>query len=154
MFYLGIDPGESGAVAIIDSDGNPVYTSTFTSFKEFKIFLHLNHYTAENLFSVIEKVHGFPGMNVKAMTTFMINFGGWLATYDILAFPYQLFAPKTWQNKILGSFPKGKSKPTALAFAKRRWPALNLTKDDHGVIDALCIALYGRHIHLGSKNEN
>lgn len=139
--FIGIDPGDSGAMAVIDSCGNVVETIKFTNFramcKKLKFFAKQGNVTIG-----IEKVHGFPGMNTKAMTTFMINFGGWLSIIECLDLSGVHIPPRTWMKEVLGSFPKGKSKPTALKYAKRKWPKLRLEKEDHGVIDALCVTQY------------
>jgi len=146
--YLGIDPGsETGAWAVINTSEH-IETGTFECFKCFR---DSNVISFSNTFCVLESVHCFPGMNSKAMTNFMTNFGGWQATLELLEISYQLIAPQKWQKQILGSFPKGQSKPRALAFARRKWPKLNLKKKDHGIVDALCIALYAKQLYENTK---
>lgn len=138
--FIGIDPGESGALAFVDAAGFS-FTCKFNGWRAMRDILRPYARTTDSCVG-IEKVHGFPGMNVKAMTSFMINFGGWISILECLEIPHVMIPPKTWQKEILGSFPKGKSKPTALKYANRKWPKLNLKKEDDGIVDALCIAQY------------
>lgn len=149
MIIVGIDPGSvSGAFAGIDKDGGVVFSEPFTNWKDVKSLLTA-HRSDIKLIG-LEHVHGYPGMSVKAVSSFMSNFGGWIAALEILELSYELYPPPRWQKAILGSFPRGESKPRALEYARAKWPSLDLKKKDSGEVDALCIAEYARRVNFGS----
>ena len=141
--YIGIDPGKTGGFAAVDHKGNTLEAMQFESYQVFAD-------SAKGLLLdypvtvVLEKVSAMPGQGVSSMFTFGANYGGWLATLELLKLPYQLVRPQAWQKAILGTFPKGESKARALAFAQRLHPDLALRKKDSGIADAICMAHYGR----------
>lgn len=64
-------------------------------------------------------------------------------------FRYHLVLSQVWQREILGTVPKGMTKPYALAAAKRLWPGLPFDpKKDEGPVDACLMAEYGRRKNL------
>lgn len=148
MLYSASDPGKGGALAIIDGQGQIVLTAPFTTFKDMHGYLKPYEKSSE-MFFALEKVSAMPKQGVTSMFSFGMNYGSWNTILDILEIPYILVPPQTWMKEILGSFPKGESKPRALAYIQRRFPQLNVKKSQTGVIDALCIALYARYKHTG-----
>ena len=50
---------------------------------------------------IIEKVWSMPGMNAKAMSSLMQNFGMWQGLMISNRVPYELVAPVTWQKQML-----------------------------------------------------
>lgn len=144
-YYIGCDPGQKGAWAILGPN-DYVKTHPFQSFSQFKT--ELETYQGSLLVG-LEKVHGFPGQGANSTFSFGAQFGGWLCLLELMRLPHLLIPPQTWQKAMLGSFPKGESKPRALDYAQRRFPNLNLKKSDDGVVDALLIALYVRKEETG-----
>jgi hypothetical protein len=57
--------------------------------------------------------------------------------------------PQTWQRAVLGKFPAGQSKATALRTARRLWPFSDFLatpksrKPHDGMIDAALIGFFG-----------
>lgn len=149
MIFAGIDPGASaGAIAFIDGEGVPIATKNFTNWKEMYSILE-PHKKAKHLILGLEEAHGYPGMSVKAVTTFIGNFGGWRACLELLDIQNVELPVRTWQAKMLGHVPKGQTKQYALKYALRRWPTLNLQnfpnkKLREGIVDALIIAEFTR----------
>lgn len=163
--YLGIDPGVSGAFAIIDEHKHTL-VENFTSFPE--IFLAIKPHLIT--LAYIEKVHIMPGAASQGSQTFMMNFGGWIALLDIAGIPYLLKAPTVWQNAIVGAVdkistkgiedPKEKArlkrehkkkiKQKSVDFANRYWGDLNLKSSEDGKADAINMALYAMKYH---KNQ-
>lgn len=140
-YFCGIDPGKTGAWAVVNEEGSYVDAGNGECFKCLP-----RDYTPT--LTVLELVHSHPKQGVVSVFKFGSNFGGWKAALEILEYPYQLIPPQKWQKAILGSFPVGESKIRALEFAQKRWPTLKLIRKDHGLVDALCIALYARSLHL------
>jgi len=165
MIYLGIDPGVSGGWAILDKEGQPLRTEKFTCWEHIysQAVFAGKHYDESDLAATnplelwicLEKAQamsrGGQKQGVTSMFTYGGNYGGWLSLLEGHQLQHILVGPQVWQKRLLGSFPKGESKPAAYSFAKRKWPSLNLAKSNTGVIDALCIALYARYEHLGIK---
>lgn len=160
--YLGIDPGVTGAFAIIDFHQH-VLTERFTSFKH--IFELLSQYKIT--LAYLEKVHIMPGSSSQGSQTFMMNFGGWVTLLDILEIPYLLKPPTVWQVATFGKVEKAstihitdskekgrlqrehrkKIKQKSIEFANRYWPNLNFKPSQDGEADAINMALYASKYH-------
>lgn len=105
-YFLGIDPGVSGALALIRDDNFVMLSDDFESFS--KHYQQLKGYQI-NL-SFLENVWIMPGAASKSSTTFMKNAGGWEALLSILGIKHMLDTPQTWQKEILGVIPKAITK--------------------------------------------
>jgi hypothetical protein len=149
--YIGIDPGVTGGWAEISVDGSSI---AYGHFKEgwVEIFEKFNTLVGHRVY--LEKVSASPIMGCTRSFQFGANYGGWLALLEGLKISHTLVTPKTWQKELLGGFPSGQSKQRAFDFARRKWPNLNLKKSDDGIIDALCIAYYGRRENLNLKSKD
>lgn len=141
--YIGIDPGKTGGFAGVDEKGDFLCMGSFTNYLHFKEEATLISLDYEPV-CVLEQVSAMSGQGVTSMFTFGNNYGGWLACLELLQLPHILVRPQAWQKVILGSFPKGESKKRAYDYVVRKYPKLNLEKKDSGIIDALCLAEYGR----------
>lgn len=150
--FVGIDPGKTGGITSLRGDGKLVW-SKFTTWQEMKSFIDSEVRMSDSVFVALEDVHGFPGMHVKAVTTFMKNAGGWEALLEVMGVSHSLIPPTRWQKNVLGVFPKGESKPRALAFAQKYWPAQQFRKAHSGPIDAALLALYLQRLSLGQVHQ-
>lgn len=144
MIYIGIDPGQSGAMAIIKNGEIELYP-----FDELKYvnecYLVKNCYK-ENAKCCLEHVSAMPGQGVTSMFKFGENFGfiqGVLQSYGI---PYELVRPQKWKKE----FSITSDKNTSIEVCKRLFPGVNLKrtdrcrKDDDGLAEALLMAEYAR----------
>ena len=143
MLYLGIDPGLTGAYAIIYGDVIEVHKfvdihtcADTLRFKDIKL-------------AAIERVHAFPKAGVSGMFNFGTNFGMWQGLLAGLSIPYILVQPKEWQKKILDAIKTAANKKPSVGFVQRRYPELNLKKSQHNEADALCLVLYAK-----ANNDN
>lgn len=138
MNIIGIDPGQSGGLAIL-GEGVP------TVFK-FKDQTHADisdmfQFVAElegEKFAYLEKVHAMPKQGVSSTFKFGQSYGfleGMLTAHKI---PFTYVTPNCWQ-KALGCQTKG-DKNVTKSMAQRTWPMLKIT---HAIADALLIAYYG-----------
>jgi hypothetical protein len=142
---IGIDPGKSGAVAII-SIGS-VYAVPFGDDSialTIKEAVELYDIQDDNVFCYIESVHAFPGQGVSSAFAFGRAFGEALGALDSLGVPYKLVSPQAWQ-KTLPDMPKKKDgaaehKRALKQEAQRRFPSAKPTLK---TCDALLIAEYG-----------
>jgi hypothetical protein len=144
--YIGIDPGKTGGWAVTNGTGEHVLSRAFekSSYKDFMEETDLLRTDNEVVLVALEQVQAMPGQGVSSMFTFGANYGGWLATLQLLNLRHVLVRPQAWQKAILGAIPKGESKPRALLYAQRMFPGLRLLKKDSGIVDALLISYWAR----------
>lgn len=147
MKYIGIDPGKSGAIAVICEDGS-IDTAVFDETAYVDI---LGKY-AKDSFAVIEQVCGFSPPGARIGATSLFNFGanyGWiqglLAAFRI---PYQRVVPARWKK----SYGLSRDKQKSIECALHLFPNANLMRTEKckiphdGIAEALLLAEYGRRI--------
>lgn len=162
-YYLGIDLGQYGGLAVVDASG-----SLRTLFKmptrkrviggstkneihvcEIRRLLTDAGYLEGDTFMFsrvgIEAVHSFGNEQRSSLWTFGRGVGkvqSFLELYGHLDFLE--VAPIVWQQEILGKITSDKS--VAVAWCKARWPSF--ASDHDGLSDAACIAEYTRRFSL------
>ena len=140
--YIGVDPGDSGAVAAIGEDGRLVWVVDMVDAKPELFF-------PEHL-AAVEAQHAFP--NIPAQTNFKmgVNLGYWRGVFEAIGVPFEEVAASKWQRAICGALPKDrpKKKRAIAEWAGRRWPTAELRGPRGAVLDgrsdALCLAEYAR----------
>lgn len=146
MIYIGCDPGESGAMAIIYSDGD-------INIHQFEIEVYRFYlkeiYECElqnQTRCCLERVGAMPKQGVNSMFHFGENYGliqGLLVAYSI---PYELVTPQKWKKE----FQITGDKNSSIAVCKRLFPNVPLRrtdrckKDHDGMAEALLMAEYAR----------
>lgn len=141
--FLGIDPGKTGGFCLLSEEGETLEYGNFSNWKCIRNILDGHHITSASL----EKVSSMTGQGVVSTFTFGMNYGGWQALLEFCSIPHTLVPPNRWQKMFLGSFPKGESKLRSLDFIRRKYPHVELKKSDHGISDAICLALYALVMH-------
>lgn len=142
--WIGIDPGKSGAIALIHRDGELVLdwpgdpasaADVLTTWRmEYRIEL-----------AALERVHAMPGQGVKSMFTFGQNFGQWEGILAALGIPHLQPGPQEWQKGLVKASDGQDTKARALTVARRLFPDVDLSrKKDHGKADALLLAWWAR----------
>jgi hypothetical protein len=113
--YIGIDPGSSsGCIAyIIQVAGEETKATTefgkMTTKEWFEELKDLSkEYPCE---AVLEKVHGMPGMNVVAISSFMKNVGHIEMALMALNIPFKEVTPQSWMKFYNLKKEKDESKP-------------------------------------------
>ena len=99
--YIGIDPGSSsGCIAIISRIGAAEMRSTieFGKITTKDWFNELKSISEQDCIAVLEKVHGMPGMNVVAISSFMKNVGHIEMALLALNIPFLEVTPQTWMK--------------------------------------------------------
>ena len=150
---IGIDPGLSGAVAIIHTNGKITLFDTPTAMikkgKGTKTD-YLPSQMASILFDrnqchiFIEAVHAMPGQGSVSMFRFGEGYGLWLGIIAALGLPHTKITPQAWKKKIMAGV---KDKDASRQRAQELYPqcvAELSRKKDIGRADALLIAHYGR----------
>lgn len=142
--YIGIDPGKSGAMAIMHSNGE-VEVIPFDAMKYSLAMAHV-HNEPNGVMCCVEKVSAMPGQGVVSMFNFGHNLGvieGLLRGYNI---PYQLVPPQTWKKEFSLSSDKAKS----IEVCQKLFPNVSLLatersrKPNDGIAEALLMAEYAR----------
>lgn len=143
--YIGIDPGKTGAAALISDEGtheiidyprNPsLIVDTFRGWK-------VNH---EIVMCALEKVGARPGQGVTSMFTFGRNLGVWEGIISAFSIPFMMPTPRQWQKGIIDMKAGGDPKTRSLNTARRLFPDAELSrKKDHGRADALLLAFWAK----------
>ena len=152
MVYIGIDPGKSGAMAIITQPaaGVDVRLGPFAE-QDYKNVARIARDVAVGC--VVERVTAMPKQGVTSMFNFGVNFGfiqGLLTAYGI---PFELVSPAKWKRE----FGVTSDKNTSIAVAQRLFPGVSLLrterckKPDDGIAEALLMAEYARR-KMGGAN--
>lgn len=141
--YIGIDPGLSGGIAVID-EGNPfAYPMPETERDLFELLENVVYNSGAAPVARIEVVHSSPQMGVKSAFTFGSGYGGLRMALIALKIQFEGVRPQAWQ-KALGCLTKG-DKNVSKRKAQELFPSLKVT---HAIADALLIAEYCRRTHV------
>jgi len=140
---MGIDPGWSGGIAIIDNEGK-ASAKGFTKLTEKDIY-EIMYEKADYQFDThsvkmcyIEKVHAMPQSGRASMFKFGHNYGFLRGVLTALYIPFTEVSPLKWQT-FLGCRTGGDKNVTKRR-AQQLYPSLKIT---HAIADALLIATYG-----------
>lgn len=144
-FYIGIDPGKSGGIAIIDS--RVTFTRPMPS-SERGIWEVIAVEDNSHTFAVIEKVHAMPKQGVTSMFTFGVGYGGLRMALIAAGIPFEEVTPQKWQ-KSFGMVRKKSElnsvwKRRLMAKAQQLFPLVDVTLK---TADALLIAEYARRTY-------
>ena len=148
---IGIDPGASGGISILNphsSPGNPVVESLKMPETESDVWDVFRKSTSAVMFAVIEQLTGFVGEAVPSHTMFKLgrNYGMLRGMMVAGQIPYELVTPQKWQ-KALGipsrnkKESKGQWKNRLKEKAQQLFPKLKVTL---ATADSLLIMEYAR----------
>ena len=158
--FMGIDPGVSGGIAVIEGDGQvSLYTADKLTLRDrWRI---INRYCSFD-FAVVEKPPGFvpiltdkasasgergaaygsPGYHMQKLGQ---SFGEYVMALTAASIPFEEKMPQAWQKEFGLKKEKGESqskwKNRIKAIAERKFPKAGVTL---ATCDALLIALYAR----------
>lgn len=97
MLYMGIDPGASGAIAIVDWDGRVKLCSKMPA-RELDLYNAVRGW--DPVKAILEAVHAMPGQGVASTFKFGVQFGLCRMALTAARVPYTLMAPQTWQTVL------------------------------------------------------
>jgi len=133
--YIGIDPGQSGGIAV-SRDG--VMTACKMPETPHDVAEVLRQEIGDSACLVtLEQVHSMPGQGVASSFKFGRNYGFLEGVLVALRVPYQFVTPQKWQ-KAMGCMTRG-DKNISKRAAQRRWPTQTIT---HAKADAMLICQY------------
>lgn len=149
---VGIDPGQKGGIALVQSTGQAAGYPMPLAGKEIdghEIASLLCD--AHPLLVVIEKVHSMPKQGVASTFKFGMGFGVVIGVCEALMLPYRLVTPQAWKKSVLAGTTRDKS--AAINFVRRAYPSVDLSPGrlrvpHDGIADAVCLAEYGRQLML------
>ncbi len=140
---LGIDPGISGAWALLGGDGALTAGDLPTAAGNIDVptFARLVR-SVTPARAIVEDVHSMPKQGVASTFKFGCAHGAVLGALLALGVPVEMVAPGRWKRH----FRLGTDKEASRALALRTWPAADCfgRKRDHGRAEAALIALWGR----------
>ena len=158
----GLDPGKSGALALIDEAGAEVdpwlfdmpYLGDIPDVRWLDEQLHMAYRDGGAewelpVLVVIEQPIAMPGQSSQSTATTFRSFGALLAWVTLAKVPLITPRPNAWKARLGVTKDKG----SAVALAARLFPSAGLYGPRGGMKDgraeALLLAEYGRRHHLG-----
>lgn len=140
MWYLGIDPGQKGAVAVI---GEEIEVYPYSD----EILIEIVRMeSAIPCKCCLEHVHAMPGQGVTSMFSMGKNAGFIEGVLQSFKIPYQLIPPQRWKKE----FGLNSDKQKSIEVCKKLFPQVNLLaterswKPHDGMAEALLMAEYCR----------
>lgn len=149
--YIGIDPGVSGAYAVLKCKGTEIREVSVHKWEDLQSIAHHLHTLKAEPFSVdtfaaLERVHASPQMGRSSIFTFGCNAGMWEGMLAGAEIPYEKVSPQTWQKTVYNTKATRLGKEYGLNFVSLH-PAfvgrVSVGKN-HNYADALCLALYAK----------
>lgn len=150
MHILGIDPGKTGGLAILDGATGHVLSVCPMPMvdKEFDvdILFQIIQGLPEGSRVCLERVNAFPGQGVSSVWSFAFGVGLIQGLVRASRVPLELVSPVTWQKGTCGA--TGGDKAVTSSWAARMFPGTPIIpkgcrKPHEGICDALGIAHWG-----------
>lgn len=155
MRIVGIDPGKTGAIAVVsdtwaDVQDCPVFgtRSRPGGLNPDGMISVLRSIEPHHV--VIETQQAMPKQGVSSTFTTGYGYGLWVGIITTLGLPWTAVRPAAWKRVMLAGLDKT-DKSVSRVVASRLFPALaaDLARvSDHGRAEALLIAAYGRRTEV------
>ena len=149
MAYFGVDPGKSGAIALIDKDG---FTMNYVRLNETTgdISGFIKDYAKIVDYCIVEKVASRPMQGVRSVFTFGESFGlvqGLLMAHNV---KFELHTPPVWMKKM-GLITRGIKGVEKKRIHKQRAQELFMNSKNITLTtaDAFLLAEYARRLDRG-----
>ena len=163
MRFIGIDPGQSGGLVLLNSKGYALEWSGMPE-TEAGLWLLLSRWSqdagTEPLKAYLEKVRSSPQMSKGSIWTFAQGYGSLRAFLIAAGIPFEDVAPQKWQRFIgvldktgaraLKDVNTTAKKNRHKVKAQELFPMLAIT---HKIADAALIAEYARRLERGFGAE-
>lgn len=163
---LGIDPGHSGAFAILDlktgsvlkmgrmpvDSGGVIYKNR-TKVNIRKLWDAIAPYERCIRCTILERVHSMPKQGVASTFTFGRSFGALEGLLEGHAMRITYAEPSVWKS----IFNLSRDKQDSLNLAKKLWPEIKghfERKNDDGLAEACLLAEYGRRMTVQSIDNH
>ena len=145
MIYIGIDPGQRGAMSILEDNARLPTIIPFNK-EEYIDRLRLLFYEEAECICCIEAVHALPRQGVTSTWAFGQSYGWLLGVLDTLCIPYQPITPQKWKKEFGLNSDKAKS----VEVCKQLFPGIKLLrtdrsrKEDDNIAEAVLLSLYAK----------
>ncbi len=156
MHILGLDPGKTGGMALLSSDGRVIMYSTWQSIPEMFLVLGKVRYLSDLVIGM-EKPNAFEKATQQATFNFGFNVGAMYGFAASMGAKIHLITPNMWTDRMHATHhhqSKGNPKKVSFEVSQRLFPGVHqgwaeahTGKLHDGIVDALLIAEYTR-IHL------
>lgn len=160
-YFIGIDPGLHGGIAIVYPDRIETFPMPLLSsqkglnaYDHFWLKRFFNLATSDS-YAVLEQQQAMPEQGVVSMLTIGYGFGALKQCLVDFAIPHEVVRAQTWQKEYNISGKKGNTKAQALRICQDLFPDANLLatersrKSHEGIVDAVLIAEYARRRYGG-----
>lgn len=140
MMYVGIDPGKTGAIAVLESECCMVFDMPWIG--EYVDTVELFGMLPSTGMVTIEKAQVMRGQGITSSGNYMRGYGQLIACLQMKGLPFQEVASSTWKKKF-NLWKKDKNE--SIRLASQYFPNADLSlKKHHGRAEALLLARYGR----------
>jgi crossover junction endodeoxyribonuclease RuvC len=148
---MGIDPGFSGALAVLDDDLNLEFVMDMPiimvgkkrELDESKLSTIFSRWRLRPMTIGIEKSQTMPNQGIVSSGRYMASYGFLRGLCVGNGLPYHLIRPQSWKKAMMPDM--GKDKGASIQKVTQLYPELRLTRvKDHGIADAILIARYLR----------
>ena len=162
--YIGVDPGLTGAVGVVDEDGRVVGVHDLPVLigKNRSKELHLPQIVkliremvgdAEG-FAAVERVHAMPKQGVRSCFRFGKATGHLEGICSALGYQLILVTPQSWQKQFTRFVDGADTKVKSVLAASYKRPDVDLPrKKDHNKAEALLIAEFCRLHHQNKLKQ-
>jgi hypothetical protein len=145
---LGIDPGLSGALAVLSADGSVELLADLPVIRDLSLAwidggelqsIILGALRGRTAGAMVERVSSMPGQGIASSFQFGVGYGSILSVLQALHIRIELVTPAVWKR----SYGLSKDKHASLHKARLLFPTaeLHLTRH-HGRAEALLLAHY------------
>lgn len=153
MLYLGIDPGVTGAIAVLDDTDGSLFICELQPSVNESIGVALTNAERESDICLVAVERPVPmSGNAGTIAKQFQLFGeilGWLAGAEL---PHEIVTPQKWQKAVLPTLPKGrdKVKRATVEWALSRFPKTNFKRTEkcskpwQDACDAAALAVYAK----------
>lgn len=141
MFYIGIDPGKKGGIAVIAPTEIAVYP-----YSDDTLRIVASSLTHEDCRCCLEQVHSMPQQGVKSTFNLGASYGYIKGVLESFGISYQEIQPQRWKKE----FGLNSDKAISIDTCKRLFPSITLRASDRcrvdndGMAEALLMAEYAR----------
>ena len=153
--YIGIDPGQTGGLALVSARGElvdvqrmPVIDTEVSGLLLAALLHDWQDMMGDAVKVIIEQVGSMPGQGVSSTFKFGKNFGVALGVVQAIGFPMERVRPQQWKPTFTLI---GKDKDASRGKATELWPSMAnrwKLKGDNGLTDAALLAEHGRRASL------
>ena len=152
-YFIGIDPGHQGAIAVINGEFNtvsiedcPLLNGQVDTMSLVEILRSYAIKAEVNIWAGIEKAQAMPKQGVVAMFNYGVGYGKYLAALAAFGISFVEIRPTEWKKEF-GLIKADKER--SIVVAKQLFPQVShllLRKKNHGRAEALLIAEYNRRV--------